>query len=260
MNCQDVVKHLEMLSPKNFAQDWDNVGLLAGRYDKEVGRIFVALDATDEIVDEAIRLDCDMLITHHPMIFKGIKKVSDDDFIGRRIMKLLRYDISYYAMHTNFDVMGMADAAADELNLLDRDVLEVTYEDDISREGIGRIGNLKEPMTLLACSKYVKDIFHIKNVRMYGDAMKKVKKIAICPGSGKSMIESAINGGCDVLITGDIDHHTGIDAVSMGISIIDASHYGLEKIFIPYIRDYLRRECQDVEIICAEFKAPYVDV
>ncbi|WP_026508187.1 Nif3-like dinuclear metal center hexameric protein [Butyrivibrio sp. MC2013] len=260
MRCGDIIDHLESLSPVSFAEEWDNVGLLAGRREREVRRIFVALDATDEVVDEAVRHEADMLLTHHPLIFKGIRKVSDDDFIGRRIVRLLRYDISYYAMHTNFDVMGMADAAADEMKLERREVLDVTYEDDISREGIGRIGDLERKMTLMECAKYVKECFHIGNVRMYGEPGQKVRKVAICPGSGSGCIDKAIAGHADVLITGDIDHHDGIDAVAKGLSIIDAGHYGLEKIFIPYMRDYLHRELPEIEVLCAEYKAPFADI
>ena len=187
---------------------------------EEVQRIFIALDATDEIVDEAVRVDADMLLTHHPLIFKGIKNVSDSDFIGRRILRLIRYDISYYAMHTNFDVMGMADAAADEMKLEHREVLDVTYEDDLSREGIGRIGDLPSKMSLIECARYVKECFHIGNVRMYGDPAKKIKRVAICPGSGSDVIQNAIDKKVDVLITGDIGHHDGIDAVACGLPVI----------------------------------------
>ena len=136
MKCSDVMKVLEQHSATHYAEDWDIVGLLAGRRDREVSSVFVALDATEELIDEAIRLSCDMIVTHHPMIFRAMKRVTDEDFIGRRIVKLLRYDLCYYAMHTNFDVMGMADAAADELRLSERRVLDVTYEDELSREGI----------------------------------------------------------------------------------------------------------------------------
>ena len=260
MRCGDIIEHLEQLSPVSYAESWDNVGLLAGRREREVRSIFVALDATDEIVDEAVRREADMLLTHHPLIFKGIQKVSDDDFIGRRIVRLLRYDISYYAMHTNFDVMGMADAAADEMKLEHRDVLDVTFEDDISREGIGRIGDLPEKMTLMECAQYIKECFHIGNVRMYGEPGRKIKKVAICPGSGKSFIDNAVARKVDVLITGDIDHHSGIDALAQGLPIIDASHYGLEKIFIPYMRDFLHRELPGLEVMCAEYKPPYADI
>ena len=260
MKCSEIIEHLEQLSPPSFAEDWDNVGLLAGRKEKEVQRIYIALDATDEVVEDAVRCGADMLLTHHPLFFHAVKKVTDEDFVGRRIVKLVQSDISYYAMHTNFDVMGMADAAADELKIESRDVLNVTYEDEISHEGIGRIGILPRSMTLFACAEYVKGVFRIPGVRIYGDADEEVLRAAICPGSGKSVIADAIRQHADVLITGDIDHHEGIDAMAQGLSIIDAGHYGLEKIFIPYMQDYIRRELPSLQLFAARERSPFTDV
>ena len=108
MECKKVIEILEKQSPKSYACDWDNVGLLVGREDKEIQKIYIALDATDEAIEEAIANGADMLLTHHPMIFKGMKRVTQEDFIGRRIIRLIQNDMVYYAMHTNFDVIGMA--------------------------------------------------------------------------------------------------------------------------------------------------------
>ena len=151
MRCADVIRKLEELSPLAYAESWDNSGLLAGRTDKEIKRIYIAVDATTEAIAEAESVGADMLLTHHPLIFKGIKKVNSEDFIGRRILTLLQDDMCYYAMHTNFDVMGMADAAADELKLQNREVLDITFEDDIAKEGFGRLGDLPYPMTVDEC-------------------------------------------------------------------------------------------------------------
>lgn len=257
MRCSEVIERLEMLSPRSFAESWDNVGLLAGRYEKDIHTVMIALDATDEVVEEAVRKGADLLLTHHPLIFSARKNVNDGDFIGKRLVTLLQHDMCYYAMHTNFDVMGMADAAADELGLLDRQVLDVTYEDEISREGIGRYGWLGECMTLEHCGEKIKRIFGLESVKIFGDGDRLVEKAAICPGSGKSVIQKAAALGADVLITGDIDHHTGIDAMAMGLAIIDAGHYGLEKIFVPYMEEFLKRECSELEILRAREKNPF---
>ena len=137
---------LEELCPKSFACDWDNVGLLVGSSGKEVHTIALALDATSEVIKEAVEKGADLILTHHPLIFGGVRNITDSDYVGKRILELVKHDISCYAMHTNFDVLGMADAAADLLNLTDREVLEVTYEDEISVDGLGRVGSLLEPM------------------------------------------------------------------------------------------------------------------
>mgnify|MGYP000977932342 CR=1 FL=1 len=124
MLCRDVMNVIEKEYPLNYALSWDNVGLLVGRDDKEVKKIYIALDATDEVIDEAVKNGADMLITHHPMIFKAMKKINDEDFIGRRVLKLIRDDISYYAMHTNYDVMGMAELAAEKTPITKADLME----------------------------------------------------------------------------------------------------------------------------------------
>lgn len=258
MECALICESLEELSPKRFALSFDNVGLLVGRYDKDVKTIYIALDATDEVIDAAIECEADMLITHHPMIFSAIKSVRADDFIGRRILKLAKYDISYYAMHTNFDVMGMADAAADEIDLIERDVLQVTYEDEIGAEGIGRIGRLREEMSLIELCDFVKERFMLDTVKVFGDPDRLCNICAISPGSGKSMIKYAIEKGADVIITGDIDHHEGIDSVAQGLCVIDAGHFGIEKIFVPYMEEFIRREMPEIKVYTYEMTSPFM--
>lgn len=257
MRCNEVIERLEMLSPRSFAESWDNVGLLAGRYEKDIHTVMIALDATDEVVEEAVGKGVDLLLTHHPLIFSARKNVNNGDFIGKRLVAMLQHDMCYYAMHTNFDVMGMADAAADELGLLDRQVLDITYEDEISREGIGRYGCLEQCESLESLAERIKRIFGLESVKIFGDGDRLVEKAAICPGSGKSVIQKAAELGMDVLITGDIDHHSGIDAMAMGLTIIDAGHYGLEKIFVPYMEEFLKRECSELEVLRAREKNPF---
>ena len=258
MRCEQVIQILENLSPLSFAAGWDNCGLQTGRKDKEINSIYIALDPTDEVITEAVERKADMLLTHHPLIFSPLKKVSQEDFTGRRVMRLIQNDICYYAMHTNFDVMGMADAAADEMELTHRQVLSTTYEDDISKEGFGRFGKLPQIMTLRECAEYVKKKFGITSVKVFGDLETVLETAAISPGSGKSMIQPALEAGVDVLITGDIDHHEGIDSTARGLQIIDAGHYGLEQIFIPYMEEYLHRKMQGVSIFMHRQESPFV--
>lgn len=238
MFCKEIMEIIEKTYPRKEAMDWDNVGLLAGRTDKEIKKVFVALDATDSVIDYAVQHQVDMLITHHPLLFRPVKKITNEDFIGNRLVKLLRNDISYYAMHTNYDVLGMAGLAAETLGLQEEEVLDVTNPE--SMDGIGRMGRIFE-MTLKDCCELVKKKFALSTVRVFGDLNQKVEKIAICPGSGKHMTSLALKKGADVLVTGDIDHHEGIDAVAQGLAVIDAGHYGLEHIFIEDIYTFLQQ-------------------
>lgn len=203
-----------------------------------------------------------MLITHHPLIFKGLRQVNDQDFVGRRIMKLIQSDISYLAMHTNFDSAPgcMGEQAAHMLGLIDAAVLEPagkTPEGQIY--GIGCCGEMPEALTLEKLAQKVKSVFRIPVVQVFGDlhAEKKLTRIALCPGSGGSTIAAALAAGAQAYISGDISHHEGIDAVEQGMAVIDAGHYGIEHIFMPVMQMYLRAKLPDtMDIICAEEHFP----
>lgn len=253
MKCYEIMQILQELSPQMYAMDWDNVGLLVGRKDQEVNKIMIALDATEEVVDKAVEQGVDMIVTHHPMLFRSIKQVTDGTAIGRKILKLAENHIAYFAMHTNFDIKGsMAELAADRIGLIDAEVLEVTYENDGTVEGIGRIGNYEGAISVAELAERVKKEFHMDTVMLYGDSESMVQRIAISPGSGRSMVKEALRKDADVLITGDFGHHEGLDAVEDGLQIIDATHYGLEHIFIEFIENYLAKRTVGIELIpCA---------
>ena len=262
MICKEVMRKLEERWNPSYALEWDNVGLLVGREEKEIKKIFTALDATEETIAQALEFGADLLITHHPMIFSPVKKVTSADFIGRRLITMIQADLCYYAMHTNYDVLGMAELSGDKMNMKDAEILEVTAEGDIGEEdepeGIGRVSDLEIPMTLRECCEDVKDAFHLGTVKVFGNLEDKVKRIAICPGSGKSVIQAALDKHADVLITGDIGHHEGIDAVAQGLAIIDGGHYGIEHIFIEDMRQYLEKNLKDVEVIAAPIIHPFL--
>ena len=259
MILKDIISFLEEMCPCALAQKWDNVGLLVGSPDMQVHTVGIALDATTDVIEEAVREDVDLLLTHHPMIFGGIRRVTDDDFVGRRVLSLVRNGVALYAMHTSFDVLGMADAAADLLKLTDREVLEVTYEDELSVEGLGRIGTLQEPLRLREYAQRVAEVFGIEGVRYYGDPEQMLVTCAVLPGAGKDEIDLALSGGADVMITGDITHHVGIDACEKGIAVIDAGHYGMEKIFIPYMQECLERDLKELRIISCDKGPPFCE-
>ena len=261
MICREIIKEIEARYPKHYAMEWDNVGLQVGRSDKEVKRIYLALDATDEVIEEAADWGADMLITHHPMIFKAMKKINDENFIGRRVLKLIRDDISYYAMHTNYDVMGMAELAGKVLELSEPEVLEVTgsmhSESGEVPVGIGRVANLAQPMDLKSCAEMVKKAFDLPNVKIFGEPDMQVHRLGVFPGSGKSAISVSLEKGVDVLVTGDIDHHEGIDAVAQKMAVIDAGHYGVEHIFIADMEHFCREKFPEAEIRTAKIRQPF---
>lgn len=243
MTVRQWIEGLERLAPLSYKCQWDNPGLLAGRGDKEVARVLIALDATDTVVEMAREWRADFLLSHHPLIFKPLKRVTDEDFIGRRLVKLLQADISYYAMHTNFDVAPgcMADMAAGRLGLLEPRPLEITGEADGIPYGIGKVGDLPQETDLKSLAEQVKQAFGLPFVTVYGAGQAgAVRRAAICPGSGRGMEDAAIQAGAKVLVTGDVGHHDGIDAAARGLAIIDGGHYGLEHMFVDFMEAYCR--------------------
>ena len=166
---------------------------------------------------------------------------------------MIQADLCYYAMHTNFDVKGMAQLNQECLGLAEYEVLEETAPG----EGIGRVGVLDAPMDLKTFAEKVRNDFEIPDVRMYGDPAKSVCRVAVSSGSGKSMIRGAIAKGADVIVTGDVDYHSAIDAVAQGIAVIDAGHYGTEYGFIAYMKQELEAMFPELEVGSARVHHPY---
>ncbi len=256
--CNDIMDVLEEKSPRQYACEWDNVGLLLGRKDKVVNRVMVALDATMEVVKTACDMGCDMLITHHPLIFSSVKRVTDENVLGEKLLLLAEHGISYYAMHTNFDTVGSMAHAVTKV-FLGLDSKEPIEKCDLPEEGMGRIAYLPKPMTRDEICQYIKKQLELSQVTFYpatpnGEVIpsdKEFTKIAIMPGSGKSFIDAVVATGCDLYLTGDIGYHEAQHATELGLSIIDATHDGLEKVFAAYISDYLK-QCFPFEDIKAE--------
>ena len=130
---------------------------------------------------------------------------------------------------------------------------------DGSPQGIGRVADLEDPICLQECCELVKAKYELEAVKVFGDPSAEIRRVAISPGAGKSMVSAAFAAHADVLITGDIDHHTGIDAVAQGLMIIDGGHYGIEKIFVPDVAAFLREKCQAIDVVESTFGKEYFD-
>ena len=175
------------------------------------------------------------------------------------MLKLIQNDISYYAMHTNYDVLGMADLVANTLGLQETEVLDITWEKDGHPEGIGRIGRVPCRTTLEECCRYVKKQLHLEHVKVFGDPEKEICCMAVSPGSGKSAVDPAVSKAADVLVTGDIGHHEGLDALEQNLAVIDAGHYGTEYFFIRDMERFLKRELggNELEVLTEESGVPF---
>lgn len=255
--CIEIINLMEEYASSSIAESWDNVGLILGDENRHIEKILVALDINDEVIDEAISLGCDLIITHHPLIFKGIKKINSSDITGRRIIKLIKNNIAVYTAHTNLDIAknGTNETFAKLLGLTN---IEVIFNTENSNLGIGRKGEFKEEITFYDLIQKVKNITNLKNLTVTGNLEKSVKNIAICTGSGgeADFIIRAKNENCDAYITGDIKYHNSQIAQDLGLCLIDATHYASEVLIIPIICQYINK-CSDkfnLGVVCTASK------
>ncbi len=256
MKIRDILKKLNELAPFEDAQAWDNPGLLVGDEGSEVTSILVALDASGAAIEEAQAKRVQLIITHHPLIFGGLKKINNSDFTGSRVLKLAASGIGCIAMHTNYDAHVMTKRAAGLLGLSDMKIFAEAKETGAGLIGFGAYGGIKDRMSLKDYASEVRQLFELSNVRYYGDPEALIKTAAIVPGSGAEFVDEALLAGADVLITGDVKYHTGFDAAEKGLNIIDAGHYGIEKIFIDDMKDYIERSMPGELSVCTWKASP----
>jgi dinuclear metal center protein, YbgI family len=242
MKCNNILDNLLKVMPRELAMSWDNVGLLAGSKEKEVKNIVVCLDLSEKLIERAISLKADLIVSHHPLIFSPIKNVTDETSVGKRLVSLIKNDISYIALHTNYDIAAgcMSDLVAERIGLRG-EPLEKTASMEEEDVGIGKVGDLEKHLKISEIAKLVKERFNLPHLRIFdGGEDRLLSRIAISPGSGKGMYKAAYEKRASLLISGDISHHDAIDALELGVATIDAGHYGLEHIFIADMAQRLR--------------------
>ena len=186
---KDVTKVIEEFAPLSIQEKWDNSGLCIGSPDSPVTSVLLGLDCTPELVDEAVECGADMIVTHHPLIFSGLKKISPDDMIGKAVFKAIKAGISIYAAHTNADkvIAGVSGAMAAKLGLKDVEILS----DEGEGTGLGVVGNLPEPLTVEQAVELVKNSFSLSALRASRPLEGKIERVAMCGGSGGSLIAAA---------------------------------------------------------------------
>lgn len=257
MKCSELTEILEDYVPARYAMEWDNVGLLTGRRDRKIHKIMVALDADNGVVEEAVRQKVEFLLTHHPLIFSPQKSITDESGTQKKLLKLIENGINCFAMHTNFDVVHMGRIVCGALGLKSLAPAETTCTEDGIPKGIGTVSELECSMTAGDFAELVKNTFDIEHVLLFGDERKEIHKVAVVPGSGRHMEQQAAETGADLFLTGDIGHHEGLDAMELGLTVIDAGHHGLEKIFVDFMGKFLEQKVPECEIILSHTKCPF---
>ena len=255
MRAEELIEKLEQLAPPQLALSWDNPGLICGRRDREITKVMIALDAAEEVVERAAAEGCELVLTHHPMIFHAVKQINDGTALGKKLLRLIQADICCYAMHTNFDAAPgcMADLVCERMRLTKEEPLEPAEGADGAPQdyGIGFVGTCEEPISCARFSELLREQFGL-NGAFYYDAGKSIRRAAVCPGSGKGMLEAALRAGADVLVTGDMGHHDGLDALDVGLSLIDAGHFGLEHIFVEFMQAWLKEHAPELTVLIDE--------
>ena len=230
---QDILQYMNQLAPASLAEDWDNVGLLVD-CGADVTSILVALDITDEVVAEAEYQGCQLIVSHHPVIFDPLKRIDRRDVVFRLIKK----NISAICMHTNMD------AAEGGVN----DILCALFgvQDAKAFGGLGRVGTVRTT-NVQQLSKICRDTLgaHVKVV----DCGNAVNRLAVVGGAGGSMLEDAILAGADCLLTGEASHHAAIDAKRLGISLVVAGHYATEFPIVPVVAEKLKQKFPALRVL-----------
>ena len=246
---RELVSRFTQLVPPEMKMDFDNVGLLVGTNETPVTKALVALDITDEVIDEAIAAGAQIIFSHHPLYFE-LKQVSDDSLIGAKIVKLLQNNISAFCQHTNLDSVpgGVNDALAQKLGVALEGWLEgPAFLPDGREYGMGRYGTLTAVVPFPDYLARVKTALDANGLR-YWDAGHPVHRVALCGGSGGEFVEAAAKLGCDTLVTADVKYHQFLEAKERGLNLIDADHFCTENVVVPVLAAMLKKNFPDVEV------------
>lgn len=217
MKAIDLVRPIEEAAPLCGQEKWDNCGFSVGDPDAEVSRALIALDCTEDVVDEAIGLGANIIVTHHPLIFGGVKKISPQNQLGRIICKAIKNNIAIYSAHTNMD------KAAGGVSAIMAEKLQLQGCEPLSPDNFGLIGKLPESIGAEEFVGKVKKLFGADVVRCSALLEEKISTVAVCGGSGKSFIPDAMGKGAQAYVTGDITYHEFY--AEKGFMLVDIGHY-----------------------------------
>jgi dinuclear metal center YbgI/SA1388 family protein len=248
MKILDITSFLETIAPPALQENYDNAGLITGNTNWNCTGAIISLDATEEVVHEAIANNCNFVIAHHPIIFSGLKKITGSNYVEKTITAAIKNDIAVYAIHTNLDnvLHGVNAAIADRLGLINRQVLQpkndiLPLEDTNYQIGSGLLGELPEPFSETDFLNNIKEKFNLSVIKHTGLLGKPVKKVALCGGAGSFLIGAATAAGADFYISADIKYHEFFDANDR-LVIADIGHYESEQFTIDLLFDILREK------------------
>jgi dinuclear metal center YbgI/SA1388 family protein len=237
----DFVSLFQQIAPFHLQESYDNSGLLTGSYDTVVSKVMLCLDMTEEVLEEAIEKGCNLIIGHHPIIFKGLKRINGNNYVERVVIKAIKQDLMLLAVHTNLDnvlLQGVNQKIADKLELSKIEILAPKSETD-ARIGAGCLGYLNAPMLITDFLNHVKSSMQTSCIRYSGNPKTMIHKVAICGGSGSFLLPHAIKEGAHAYVSADFKYHEFFDAEDK-ILVADIGHYESEQYTIELFNDILR--------------------
>ena len=245
---KEIYDLLALKAPVEKKLDFDNVGLLVGRSDRNVTKILAALDITDEVIREAVEKKAELIVSHHPLFFE-LRSVTDATWTGERALSLAENRVAAICMHTNLDAArgGVNDALLHAVGC--------RYTEELDPETmIGRIGVREKETALFDFLSEIKSSLDCSGLR-YHDAGRPVYKVAVCGGSGGGEIALAHAAGCDTYVTADIKYDPFLEAKHLGINLIDADHFCTENVVVPILKRWIEETFSDIEVVISQVHA-----
>lgn len=256
LNVGDVTKWLDEMYPPELAESWDNIGLLVGDPARTVERVMTCLSVSGPVVREAIANGVDLLVTHHPIPFRALKKLNTYDITGRYLWELIGAKVCIYSPHTSHDSAsyGINWQLAERLGLQDTvPLVSVSlehpelYEEHSPPSGKGRIGHFSEAILLSNVVTGIKEMLGLKNIQYVGDPSKPIRTVAIGCGAADEFLELAHDQGADALLLGEARFHTCLEAEALGLALIMPGHYASERFALEQMADNIRRAFSGIE-------------
>lgn len=243
VSIKDIISALDREAPFSLAEDWDNVGLLVGSPEQEIRSVLIGLDVTNGLLDEAIALGADTIISHHPVIFRPLPNINTASPEGRILEKALTRHIAIIACHTNLDSarQGVSDILATRLGLSELTPLLPVAGDREQGTGLGRTGIYREPMPIAEFINRALEVLGLPVLPVAGPLPEMVRKVAVCGGSGSDLAEPAYVSGADIYLTAEVKHNIARWAEERDFCIIDGSHYGTEQHAVQLLAEKLER-------------------
>ena len=246
---QHFCQFLETFAPRRLAEDWDNVGLLLGDRSRPVSNVMTCLTITPEVVTEAIEKTTQLIVTHHPLPFRPLKRITADSVTGSMLMQLLEHKIAVYSPHTSFDSthQGINQRLAEGLGVVDPVPLE-PIEGDEDGLGSGRYGKLQSATLLTDFIAVAKKFLSLDGLHVVGEASHRVTRVAVACGSAGQFLQAAKRKGCDCLVTGETNFHTCLEAKANNVALVLPGHYASERFALEVLAKLLKEEFPDTMV------------